>query len=101
MAEKRTRRRFTVKLKTQAVKLPPSEAKGLPEVAIGLGLNTWRTEQLPSRSGLSGAAIRSGHYAATRSSSRSLAWSWKLRWQDRAPSRRRPDEAPPGGNPNL
>ena len=55
MAEKRTRRRFTVEFKAQAVKRLHEGGRGLSEVASELGLSTgqlssWRTEHLAAGS---------------------------------------------------
>ena len=55
MAEKRTRRRFTVEFKAQAVKRLLEGGRGLSEVASELGLSTgqlssWRTEHLAAGS---------------------------------------------------
>jgi transposase len=55
MAEKRTRRRFTVEFKAEAVKRLLEGGKGLSEVATELGLSpgqlgTWRNEQLAAGS---------------------------------------------------
>ena len=51
MAETRTRRRFTVEFKAQAVRRLLEGSRGLTEVATELGLSTgqlsaWRTEHL-------------------------------------------------------
>src|SRR5208283_2058167 len=55
MAEKRTRRRFTVAFRAQAVKRLPEGGRGLAEVVTELGvssgqLSTWRTEVLAAGS---------------------------------------------------
>ncbi len=55
MAEKRTRRRFTVEFKAEAVKRLLESGKGLSEVATELGLSPgqlggWRNEHLAAGS---------------------------------------------------
>jgi transposase-like protein len=61
MAEKRTRRRFTVKFKAQAVQRLLEGGQGLSEVATELGLSpgqlsAWRTEHLATGSAAALAA---------------------------------------------
>ena len=65
MAEKRTRRQFTVAFKAQAVKRLLESGRGLSEVATELGLSTgqlstWRTEYLAA-----GLAARKAEEAET------------------------------------
>ena len=63
MAEKRTRRRFTVEFKAQAVKRLLEGGNGLSEVATELGLSpgqlsSWRTEHLAAGSAEALASAR-------------------------------------------